>query len=94
MAKNHQDHNGDDNAVCPSEDEIFSLSEIKKLEADNEKKWEKFCVQRVHAGRAWPMAKVGNSWQWIKTADELVLVRGVPWNTLASIYNIIFDQSS
>ena len=35
MAKNHNDHNGDDNALCPSEDEIFSLSEIKKPEAYN-----------------------------------------------------------
>ena len=38
----------------------------------------KFCVQRVHAGRVGSITKIGDPWQWIKTADELVLVQGVP----------------
>ena len=46
MAKNNNDHNGDDNALCPSEDEIFSLSEIKKPEADNEKRKKSFVFSK------------------------------------------------
>ena len=44
MAKNHQDLNGDANAVYPSEDEIISLSEIKKPKADNAKRKKSFVL--------------------------------------------------
>ena len=40
MANNHQNNRGDDDYGCPSEDEIFNLSEIKEQKAkkDNTKK--------------------------------------------------------
>ena len=42
MANNHQNHKGDDDDGCPSEYEIFNLSEIKEQKAEKDKNKEKF----------------------------------------------------
>ena len=43
MANNHQTNKGDDGDGCPSEDEIFNLSEIEEHNAEKDKT-KKSCV--------------------------------------------------
>ena len=42
MANNHQNSKGDDDNGCPSEDEIFNLSEFKEQKAEKDKTKKRF----------------------------------------------------